>query len=105
MELAGLKLKRGFSATMAALGMAFLLTAAIPVHQAYGDNESITVSCFKGNSEEGNYIGEISVNRLRDATSDCNREFEGCQGGCIGCVVDAQNNQVCYDINGEKVSQ
>lgn len=87
------------------LAMACVLSLAIPVQQACADDESIMVSCFKGNSEEGNYVGEITVNYLRDAAPDCNQEFEGCQGACLGCVIDEQYNQVCYDMNGEKVAQ
>jgi hypothetical protein len=105
MKMQGSMVKKWFSATMAVLAMALFLTAAIPVQKACADDESITVSCFKGNSEEGNYVGEISVNHTRDAAPDCNEEFEGCQGACLGCIIDAENNQVCYDMSGEKVSQ
>ncbi|MDD2337476.1 MAG: hypothetical protein PHD01_12960 [Geobacteraceae bacterium] len=105
MEKKGLLMGKCFLTTIAVLIMAFILTSAIPVQQAYAEDESITVSCFKGNSEEGNYIGEISVNHLRDAASDCNQEFDGCHGDCLGCVTDSEDNQVCYDKNAEKVSQ
>jgi hypothetical protein len=101
----GLKANKCFLPTIAVLAMTLFLTAAIPAQQASAEDESITVSCFKGNTEEGNYIGEISVNRLQDATSDCNQEFDGCKEGCVGCVVDSENNQVCYDMDGEKIPQ
>lgn len=105
MELKGSMVKKCFFAIIAVLAMALFMTTAIPVQQAYAEDESIMVSCFKGNSEEGNYIGDISVNHIRDAASDCNQEFEGCQGDCLGCVVDSENNQVCYDKDAEKISQ
>ncbi|MGA7827934.1 MAG: hypothetical protein WCA04_09750 [Geobacteraceae bacterium] len=98
-------MRKCFLVSAAALVVACVLTLAVPVQQSWADNESITVSCYKGNSEEGNYVGEISVNYLHDAASDCNEEYEACQGVCLGCVIDAQYNQVCYDVNGEKVSQ
>jgi len=97
--------KKGVSTIMSVLVMAFLLIGTIQTSPAYADDESITVSCFKGNSEEGNYIGEISVNQVRDAASDCNQAYQGCQGACLGCVIDAENQQVCFDPNGEKVSR
>ncbi len=105
MSMKGSMMKKCFSATGAVLAMAFFLTATIPVQKAYSQDESITVSCFKGNSEEGNYVGEISVNHIRDAAPDCNQEFEECQGECLGCVIDSENYQVCYDMNGDKISQ
>lgn len=105
MNSKGLKVNKFFLPIIAVLATTLFLTAAIPVQKASAENESITVSCFKGNSEEGNYIGEISVNRLQDAASDCNQEYYECHGGCLGCVIDSENNQVCYDIDGEKISQ
>jgi spermidine/putrescine-binding protein len=86
------------------LAVAFLLVAAVPAKQAYSQDESISVSCYKGNTEEGNYIGEITVNALQNAAQDCNTEYEGCQGACLGCVVDSNANQVCYDTDGNIVS-
>jgi hypothetical protein len=105
MNMKGLKVKNCLLPTIAVLAMVVFFALAIPAQQASAENESITVSCFKGSSEEGNYIGEISVNRLRDAASDCNQEFPACQGGCLGCVVDSENNQVCYGMDGERISQ
>lgn len=97
--------KKGVSTIISILVMALLLIGTIQMRQAYADDESITVSCFKGNSEEGNYIGEITVNQVRDAASDCNQAYQGCQGACLGCVIDTENYQVCFDPNGEKVSR
>lgn len=104
-NLTGLKMNECLLSAIAVLAMTLFLTVAIPAQQAAAEDESITVSCFKGNTEEGNYIGEISVNHLRDAASDCNEEFDGCKGSCVGCVVDSEDNQVCYDMDGKKISQ
>ncbi len=86
------------------LAVTFLLVTAVPVKQAHSQDESISVSCYKGNAEEGNYIGEITVNEPQNASQDCNTEYEGCQGACLGCVIDSNANQVCYDTEGNKVS-
>ncbi len=86
------------------LAVAFLLVAAVPVKQAHSQDESISVSCYKGNSQEGNYIGEITVDELQNAAQDCNTEYEQCHGACIGCVIDSNANQVCYDTEGNDVS-
>jgi len=85
------------------MAVAFLLVAAVPANQAYSQDESISVSCYKGNTEGGNYIGEITVSELQNAARDCNTEYVGCQGACLGCVVDSDANQVCYDSEGNKV--
>ncbi len=82
----------------AVLAMLFLALAAAP-NAAYSqdEDESITASCLKGNTDEGNYVGDISVNDPRNAGSDCNGEYIDCEGECVGCVVDTEGNRVCYD--------
>ncbi len=91
--------------TMAVLAVVSLLAAAIPAKTAFSQNESISVSCYKGNTEEGNYIGDITVNSVFNSAQDCNQEYEQCRGQCLGCVIDSNDNQVCYDNNGYRVSQ
>jgi hypothetical protein len=105
MEMKCSMVKKYVSATLSVLAMVFFLTAAIPVQQAFSSDESIVASCFKGNSEEGNYIGDITVDKVIDAASDCNEGYEGCQGQCLGCVTDSSDVQACYDVNGEKITQ
>ena len=74
-----------------------LVAAAIAPTPAYSQDESITASCYKGNADEGNYIGNVSVNDPRNAGSDCNLTYEDCDDECVGCVINAESNQVCYD--------
>ncbi len=87
-------------AVLAALSMP---VAPIAVKQAYSQDETITVSCFKGDTDEGNYIGEISVNGPLNAAQDCNLEYDDCEGKCLACVVDSNFNQVCYDKGGNRL--
>jgi hypothetical protein len=105
MNINGSMAKKCCLTASAVLTMVLFLTVAIPVQRAYAEDESITVSCYKGNGDEGNYVGQITVNHIRDAVADCNQTYEGCQGSCLGCVVDAENFQVCYDSDGQKVAQ
>lgn len=89
----------------AAFAVAFLLASTVSANPAYSQDESITVSCYKGNTDEGNYIGDITVNNAQNAGNECNREYDDCQGECLGCVLDSDFNQVCYDNDGKKFPQ
>jgi hypothetical protein len=100
----GLSMKTHAILHTVVLALAFLLVSVVPVKQAHSQDESISVSCYKGNSEEGNYIGEITVNELQNAAQDCNSEYLQCQGVCLGCVIDSNDNQVCYNMEGNEVS-
>ena len=82
-----------------------MLGAAIPPEHAYSQDEALTVSCYKGNNDEGNYIGELSVNNRLNAARDCNLTYEDCKGQCLGCIVDSNFSQVCYDKEGKNISQ
>ncbi len=86
-----------------AIWVALLLALAAAPDPAYPQDETITASCFKGNTDEGNHVGDISVNDPRNAGSYCNGEYIDCAGECIGCVPDAEDNQVCYDSDGRRV--
>ncbi len=101
MRISGLQV----SSTMAVLAAVSLLVAAVPVKPAYPQDENIKVSCYKGNTDEGNYVGELSVNNVFNSARECNLEYDVCQGKCLGCAVDSNFNQVCYDKDGKKASQ
>ena len=105
MEMDGLALKKRVAVKAAVLAAGILLAAIAATGPAYSQDESITVSCYKGNTEEGNYIGNISVNNPQNAGNDCNQEYDDCQGQCLGCVIDSDSNQVCYDNSGKKILQ
>ncbi len=82
---------------------ALFMAAIVPPEPAYSQDESITASCYEGNTDEGNYVGDISVNNPRNAGIDCNLTYEDCNGECLGCVIDSESNQVCYDNDGIRV--
>jgi hypothetical protein len=98
-------LKNNGAALKAALIIAtFLASLSIPAKQLHAEDENITVTCFKGNLDEGNNIGELTVNNVEDGGKACNNSYEDCQGQCLGCIYDYDlSKQVCYDTNGEKV--
>lgn len=81
---------------------ALLLSGAIPVRQAFSQTETVTLSCYNGTTEEGNYIGDLSMTGSMDPAGDCNAEYDDCNGNCVACVMDTNQNQVCFDKNGRQ---
>jgi hypothetical protein len=86
----------------------FLITALLVASSAlstaqYIEEENIEVSCYKGNTEEGNYIGNLTVTTPENAGQDCNSFYYACQGQCLGCFPDSDfTEDVCYDNNGRR---
>ena len=59
------------------------------------------VKCYKGDTQAGNFIGEVSVITLQNAGRDCNSTYPACQGQCIGCIYDSNlSKNICYDSLG-----
>lgn len=82
---------------MVVLGILIAVTA-IPVSPAISQ-----VSCYKGDVQEGNYIGEIDSTASENAGADCNSFYDDCQGQCLGCIYDDNlTEDVCYDNQGNK---
>ena len=82
---------------------AFLLAAGTPEKLAYTYSEVVTVSCYKGNPNEGDYIGDLTVPSPEDASRGCNSLYAECQGKCDGCFADSFiTEDVCYDKHGRK---
>jgi hypothetical protein len=95
--------KSGATGWAAAGVVAFLLVATSLVNSAYTQDENIEVSCYKGNTEEGNYVGNLTVNTPENAGQDCNSNYYQCQGECLGCFPDSDfTEDVCYDNEGRR---
>ncbi len=62
------------------------------------------VKCYKGNTDEGNYVGDLSsVTNIQNAGQDCNSTYPACEGQCLGCVYDSDMTEdICYDGMGNK---
>jgi hypothetical protein len=90
-----------FKATV--LTVTFLMAAFAPERPAHTYSEVITVSCYKGNPDDGNYIGNLTVPDPENAVQGCNSLYSDCQGKCDGCFVDSDiTEDVCYDKSGKK---
>ncbi len=91
----------GFMATFAVTAILGVKTADTLVSVSY--SESVRVSCFKGNPEDGAYIGDITVPDPGEAGRVCNSLYGECQGACKGCFSDSDIfEDVCYDEAGKK---
>jgi hypothetical protein len=97
-------MKNGHAVFKAALLMgAFLLAAGAPEKPAHTYSEVVTVSCYKGNPNNGTYIGDLTVPAAEDAARGCNSLYADCQGNCDGCFSDSDiTEDVCYDKSGKK---
>jgi hypothetical protein len=105
MAMDGLKKNNSVALKTALLMATFIAAVSIPVKPARAEDESIEVSCFKGNLDEGSFIGNLTVNDPRNAGHDCNLEYYDCKGECVGCLTDSDSKQLCYDDSGTKLTK
>lgn len=97
--------KRGAAVKAAVLVVTFLAAAAIPMKTAYtySYGEVVTISCYKGNPADGNYVGDLTVPNPENAGQSCNSLYDDCEGECSGCFSDSDiTEDVCYDKAGKK---
>jgi hypothetical protein len=80
-----------------------IITAFIPVNAAQTYSEAVSASCYKGDPEEGNCIGNLTVIVPEGAGKGCNSMYSGCEGKCTGCVSEFDfGGDICYDSAGKK---
>jgi len=82
------------------------VTMAATVKPAYSEDETIEVTCFKGNLDAGNQVGNITVTNPAEAGQTCNSTFYDCDGKCVGCYDDQNlGKKVCLDSAGGTVAE
>ena len=64
--------------------------------------EGTTISCYISNPPDYEYVGELEVFNLSEATSTCNNVYYNCQGACIGCYINSESFEICIDKNGNQ---
>ena len=86
------------------MGIAFVLaTVIMQAPPAYTDGENISVSCYKGNLDMGNYVGNVMIFDPGAAGQSCNSLYYDCKGKCFGCFSDFDlSEEVCYDNAGRR---
>ncbi len=94
--------KRGI-ALRAVLLVSVLIAGTALVQPAYTD-ENINVSCYKGDKDDGAYLGTVMVFSPETASAQCNALYYACKGKCYGCFSDFDlGGDVCYDSSGKRV--
>ncbi|MRR59370.1 MAG: hypothetical protein EG824_14345 [Deltaproteobacteria bacterium] len=85
------------------LVLTVILTVLAIASAAAAQDEEITVSCYKGNLDEGNNVGNVTVTAPENAGQSCNTTYYECQDKCLGCFSDADLERlVCYDNTGTR---
>lgn len=65
--------------------------------------QTLSVTCYLGNPNDGNNLGSITVNSPAAAGPTCNSFNYSCQGRCFGCYADFDlSEDVCVDSAGRK---
>ena len=71
--------------------------------QSVPQDQNISVTCYLGNPNDRNSLGDIMVNSPTVAGSTCNSLFFSCKGACFGCFSDFDLSQdICVDAAGRK---
>ncbi len=112
MKMNGSACVRFMEVRVAVLILMVLAVTTSLVEQAYAlgkepddvEGERVNVSCFKGNLDAGNYIGNLTVTSPQNAGRRCNSVYYDCEGECLGCFTDPDRGvQVCFDDEGRQV--
>lgn len=91
---------------VAVMVIAVAFSAMVPVKPAQAYDEATTVSCYVGNPEDGNYVGDLTLPDPENSGRECNSLYAECQGECSGCFSDSDITQdICYDSTGKKFLQ
>lgn len=53
------------------------------------------VSCYAGDRNNNQYLGEVDVFDTRKAAQSCNLLYGDCNWNCSGCYMDEESKEVC----------
>jgi len=82
------------------------LATVTPLYAFDDGEESIDVTCYKKDADQGSEIGNVSVTKPETAAVNCNATYYDCHDKCIGCLYNEKLDQtVCYNAAGETVPQ
>ena len=102
----GSRMKRGVAVITPFIIFTLFVTVAATVKQAYPQDEAIDVSCYKGISQEGIYVGNVTVTKPASAGETCNSTYYDCDGKCVGCYYDQNlSKTICFDKSGGTVAK
>jgi len=66
-------------------------------------SETVSVTCYLGNPNDGQTLGSITVPSPAEAGPSCNSLNYSCRGRCFGCYADFDMSEdICVDGSGRK---
>jgi hypothetical protein len=66
-------------------------------------SETVSVTCYLGNPNDGQTLGSITVASPAEAGPSCNSLNYSCRGRCYGCYADFDlSEDICVDSSGRK---
>ena len=96
--------KRWYNSFYVAIALAVLLViGAISVSITVADDEeSIEVECYLKVDDDYVSVSNVDVFDASKAALTCNALYLDCKGECIGCYIDENDAEYCYDNAGRK---
>ena len=85
-------------ALLALLGAAMGAFFSSPVYA----EDSIDVQCYVRNGDDYVPAGNTVVYTASEAAATCNAVYVDCKGQCIGCFLNDEDDEYCYDNAGRK---
>lgn len=102
----GLANLRHMAVTTLFIIVSMVIGVTVTVRSAYAEDEAMEVTCYKGDLQEGNNVGNVTVTNAADAGPTCNSTYYDCDGKCVGCYFDQNlGKMVCFDNTGENVDK
>ncbi len=66
-------------------------------------DQNLSVTCYQGNPNDRNSLGDVMVMNPTAAGPTCNSIFYVCRGNCFGCYSDFDLSQdICVDNSGKR---
>lgn len=97
----GMGIRRCGTVLVLMLFVPFIIAPTGPPDRDAPENQAIMVSCYKGNTEQGNFVGNITVSVRENGGRDCDSSFPICDEKCLGCFFDLNSSKnICYDRLG-----
>jgi tRNA/tmRNA/rRNA uracil-C5-methylase (TrmA/RlmC/RlmD family) len=90
-----------FYVVIALAGVLLMGAQTVFITAAYAD-ESIEVECYIKVNDDYVSVSNVDVFDASKAAATCNSIFMDCKGQCIGCYLDENGDEYCYDTAGRK---
>jgi len=87
------------SVLLVLLLVASTLTVGVAVA---GAEESIEVECYLKVDDDYVSMSNVDVYDASAGARTCNSVYMDCKGQCIGCYIDENGDESCYDTGGKK---